>query len=102
MASPTTEWGRGDLGEPRSLSEGTPADWDMSGAPDTETSLVVGRRQVAARADEAGRVAAFSVHTRSSITEWSGNGPFEHALSSGIPTGAPPVREESVPLRGIG
>ena len=65
-ASPATEWGEETLAELARCKKELRPIWDMNGAPDPETALAVGQGQAAARAGEAGRVAAFSVHTRSS------------------------------------
>ena len=64
--TPVSEWGRESLCELKERARVASNIWHMNGAPDPKTALAVGRGQAAARDGEAGRVAAFSVHTRSS------------------------------------
>ena len=68
-ASPTTEWGEETLANLARCQKELRPIWDMNGAPAPEVALAVGRGQAAAQAGEAGRIAAFSVHTRSSTAE---------------------------------
>lgn len=64
--SPCSEWGQEALIELREQSSVARPIWDMNGAPAPEIALAVGKGQAAAKDGEAGRVAPFSVHTRSS------------------------------------
>lgn len=67
--TPATEWGQEALdGLARESAAMRPV-WHMNGAPDPEVALALGRGQAAAREGEAAKVAAFSVHTRSSTAE---------------------------------
>jgi hypothetical protein len=64
--TPATEWGQEALDELARESAMMRPVWHMNGAPDPEVALALGRGQAAAREGEAAKVAAFSVHTRSS------------------------------------
>lgn len=64
--APSSEWGHAALYEIEESAKVARPIWDMNGAPAPEVALAVGRGQAAARDGEAGRVAPFSVHTRSS------------------------------------
>ncbi len=88
-ATPETEWGEATLTELARCQEELRPIWDMNGAPDPDVALAVGRGQAAAREGEAGRVAAFSVHTRSPTAEQTsglklGQAPPAFSLHSGV------------------
>lgn len=75
---PVSEWGQGALDEFQEQSRIARHIWDMNGAPAPEVALAVGIGQAAAKDGEAGRVAPFSVHTRSSTAERRLSGALEH------------------------
>ena len=83
--APASEWGRDSLSELEDRASVARDIWYMNGAPDPATALAVGIGQAAARDGEAGRVAAYSVHTRSSTAKRSrvaalGQGPPARSL----------------------
>ena len=75
-ASPETEWGKETLVAIDEEREKMLRVWHMNGAPDPDVALALGHGQALAREGEASKVAAFIVHTRSSIADRStcGNG----------------------------
>ena len=90
--APASQWGQDALRELQERASVARPIWSMNGAPDPEVALAVGRGQAAARDGEAGRVAAFSVHTRSSTAGHS----LHKAQAQGPPTSITP---SSTPIR---
>ena len=88
--TPVSDWGHDALYEIQESARVARTIWDMTGAPPPEVALAVGLGQAAAKDGEAGRVAPFGVHTRSStaghcLSGAQGQGPPGRILPSLAP-----------------